>query len=331
MINRQRLVDTFLDLVRIDNPSGHEQEVARYCSARLAALGFSLESDSAGNLFAKRQDAKRQDAKRPGRGQPLMVNAHMDSVQPCMGIKPVVDGDTIHSDGTTILGADDRASVAAILEALQVLVEEKLAAPPLEVVLTVCEEMGLKGVREMDFSHITAKEGVTLDHEGPAGGIVIAAPYQDRLLVTIHGKMAHAGVAPEQGISAIRVAAEAIAAMPLGRIDPETTSNIGIIHGGSARNVVPGRVDVEGEARSRNEAKLKKQTGAMVHAFEEAAARHGARAELTVTRNYHGFRVRGGKRSVAAADSCRPRRRPRAAPGRERRRQRCQRLPPPRH
>lgn len=281
MVNRQRLVDTFVDLVRIDSPSGHEQEAQRFCANKLKALGFTTEYDAAGNLFARL----------PGKGEPLMINAHTDSVQPCMGIKPVVQGDMIRSDGTTILGADDRAAVAAILEALQVIADKKLPHPPLEVVFTVREEFGLQGARELDYTRITAKRGVVLDHEGPAGGIVVAAPYQDRLLAAIHGKAAHAGVAPELGISAIRVAAEAIAAMPLGRIDSETTSNIGIIKGGMARNVVPPLVDIEGEARSRDAGKLERQTAAMTQALRDAAARHKTTVDITVTRNYNGFRV----------------------------------------
>jgi len=281
MIDRQRLVQTFLDLVRIDGPSGHEQEVTRFCATRLSSLGFSTETDAAGNLFAKK----------PGRGQPLMINAHTDSVQPCLGIKPVVEGDRVHSDGTTILGADDRAAVAVILEVTRVLSEDKLGHPPLEVVLTTREELGLRGSKEMDYSKVSAKTCITIDHAGPAGGMVIAAPYQNRLQAIVHGKAAHAGVAPETGISAIRIAAEAIAAMPLGRIDSETTSNIGLIHGGSARNVVPERVEIDGEARSRAEGKLQVQTSAMVDALRSAAARHGGRVDVTVTRNYDGFRI----------------------------------------
>ena len=178
MINRQRVVNTFLDLVRIDSPPGAEQDVARFCSRYLAPLGFSSESDTIGNLFCKK----------PGHGQPLLVNAHMDSVQPCIGIKPIVDGDIIRSDGTTILGADDRSAVAAILEVMHVLSEDGIAHRPLEVVFTVREELGLMGSREMDYGKISARQGIVLDHEGPAGGIVIAAPYQDRLVVVVHGQ-----------------------------------------------------------------------------------------------------------------------------------------------
>ncbi len=281
MVRRQRLVDTFLDLVRIDSPSGHEQEAQRFCAERLRALGLSTEYDGAGNLFARL----------PGYGQPLLLNAHTDSVQPCLGIKPIVQGDIIRSDGTTILGADDRSAVAAILEAVQTIVEDGSPHPPLEIVFTVREEFGLQGSRELDYAHISARRGIVLDHEGPAGGIVVAAPYQDRILAAVHGKAAHAGVAPELGINAIRVAAEAIAAMPLGRIDAETTANIGLIKGGMARNVVPPLVEMEGEARSRDESKLARQTAAMTQALRDAAARHNTTADITVTRNYNGFRV----------------------------------------
>jgi tripeptide aminopeptidase len=177
---------------------------------------------------------------------------------------------------------------------MQVLVEDKLEHPPLEVVFTVREELGLQGAKELDYSRLAAKMGVAVDHSGPAGGIVVSAPYQDGLRVTVRGRAAHAGSEPEKGISAIRVAAEAIAAMPLGRIDFETTANIGLIQGGVARNAVPERTEVTGEARSRDGAKLEAQTAAMVKAFQDAAARHGAQADIVVTRNYSGFRAGPG-------------------------------------
>ncbi len=281
MINRQRLLNTFLELVRIDSPSGAEQDTVRYCVSHLQRLGFATEVDAIGNTIGRL----------PGQGAPFLVNAHLDSVQPCLGIKPVVEGDFVRSDGTTVLGADDRAAVAAILEVTQVLVENGLRHLPLEVLFTVQEDQGLAGARALDYGRLTATAGVALDHEGPAGGIVVAAPYKDRIRAIVHGRAAHAGNAPEAGISAIRVAAEAIAAMPLGRIDDETTANIGVIHGGAGTNVVPEQVVTEGEARSRDEAKLQAQTAAMVNAFHQAAARHGAKAEVAVSRSYDGFRV----------------------------------------
>jgi tripeptide aminopeptidase len=197
----------------------------------------------------------------------------------------------ITSDGTTILGADDKSGVAAILETIQVLQERNLPWPALEVVISVGEELGLYGARHFDTGQLQADYGVVMDSGGPAGHIVVSAPSQDSMVFTVHGRAAHAGSEPEQGINAIRVAAEAIAAMPLGRIDEETTSNVGIIEGGTARNIVPALVKVVGEARSRDERKLDKLSGAMVGAFEKAAERHKASVDMDVTRVYRTYRV----------------------------------------
>lgn len=160
-----------------------------------------------------------------------------------------------------------------------------------EIVFTVQEEIGLKGAQALDYSKITAREGIALDLNGPVGQICLAAPAQCSVRVTIHGKAAHAGVAPEQGINAIRVAAEAIAAMPLGRIDAETTANIGVIEGGAATNIVPDRVTLRGEARSRNPETLERQTAAMRTAIEQAVERHGATAEIDISQVYPGYRL----------------------------------------
>jgi tripeptide aminopeptidase len=242
-------------------------------------MGFSVERDAIGNVFARR----------PGVGKPLLLNAHLDTVVPGKGIQPVVADGIIRSDGRTILGSDDKAGVAVLLEVLQVAQEANRALPPLEVLLTVQEEVGLCGAKAFDISKLTAREGIGLDAGGPIGTINVAAPSQDCLAAVIHGRAAHAGAEPEKGISAIRVAAEAIAQMPLGRIDEETTANIGIIHGGQATNIVCDRLEMQGEARSRNDHKLAAQTRAMVAALEEAASRHGARAEITVSRAYSAF------------------------------------------
>jgi tripeptide aminopeptidase len=280
-VQRDRLVATFLDLVRIDSPSGGEEGAAHYCCRVLQELGFSIYVDPIFNVIAHR----------PGEGSPLLLNAHLDSVQPCIGITPLVDESEgiIHSDGRTVLGADDRASVAIILEALRVLSEDEKPSPPLEIIFTVQEELGLQGVRKLEFARLQSRRGVVADFDGPIGGVVVAAPYQDTITVAILGKAAHAGVAPERGINAIKVAAEAIAALPVGRIDAETTTNVGMITGGIARNIVPERVDIVAEARSLVEEKLLAQTERMRREFLRAADRHGATAQVTVTRSYDGF------------------------------------------
>ncbi len=283
MIREERIVSTFLELVRIDSPSGQEATIGAHLHRRLEDLGLTVEQDEVGNLIARR----------PGRAEagPVMLNAHMDTVGTDTGITPVIRDGVIYSDGATILGADDKSGLAAILEVLHVLQEHpEIEAPPLEVVFTVGEERGLIGAQALDMSRLHARRGLVLDSGGPIGTIIVAAPYQDKHHVTVIGKASHAGAAPEKGINAIRVAAEAIAALRLGKIDEETTANVGIIHGGVATNIVPDRVDVDMEARSRDEAKLVAQTEHMLTAFREVAERHHAQVEMEVRRLYNGYR-----------------------------------------
>lgn len=297
MINHDRLVSTFLELVQIDSPSGHEEEIARHLTAELSGLGLTVERDTTGNVIGRLA----------GEGPPLLLSAHMDTVEPGRGVKPLITNGTITSDGTTILGGDDKSGVAAILEVLRVLMEQGLPHPPLEVALTVSEETGLNGAKGLDLNTLRAQEGIVLDSGGETGSIVVSAPSQDNIKATVHGKTAHAGVEPEKGINAIVVAAEAIAAMPLGRIDEETTANVGRIQGGTATNIVPDRVEMAGEARSHDERKLETQVQAMTEALNKAAARHGATVEVVVERSYSTFQLSEAdgvvRRAMAAANT----------------------------
>jgi tripeptide aminopeptidase len=279
MINETRLLETLLALVRIDSPSGEEAAIAQELAARLRQLGLAVELDPLHNLVARL----------PGQRGPCLLAAHMDTVMPGHGIKPIVKDGVVYSDGTTILGADDKAGIAVMLEVLQELVEQNLPHPAIEVVITVREESGLVGAKGLDISRLQSKMGISLDCGGPAGTIVVAAPTQDSMFAVVHGKAAHAGAHPELGINAIVVAAEAIHNMRLGRIDEETTANIGIIQGGTARNVVPDRVELTGEARSRQVAKLEAQTATMVEALQSAARQHKATVDVEVTRAYNGY------------------------------------------
>lgn len=281
MVQPERLLQTFLELLRIPSPSGQEAAIAQHLVERLQQLGLEARLDTAGNVLACT----------PRRDGALLLGAHMDTVGQKGEVHPVVEGDLIRSDGSNILGGDDKSGIAIILEALTSLLEEGDGLPPLQVVFTVSEEVGLVGAKSLDPADLVAEEGIELDTGGPVGTIIVQAPAQDSLHVVVHGKKAHAGAEPEKGINAIRVAAEAIAAMPLGRIDEETTANIGVIHGGEATNIVPDRVEVKGEARSRDPEKLARQVEAMVRAFQEARDRHNASLDLEVTRAYEGYRL----------------------------------------
>jgi len=286
-VDEERLVRQFLHLVGIYSPSFQEGEIAEVLERELISLGLEVRNDRSGqggtgNVIGLLR----------GRGGvPIFLGAHMDTVEPARGVKPVVDGGVIRSDGTTILGADCKAPIAAILEAIRVVREQGLPHGDVEVVLTYAEEKGLVGARALDTSQLNARLGFVADSSAPPGGIVTEAPAQDRLVAAFHGKPAHAGVEPEKGVNALLAAARALCRMPLGRIDEETTANFGLIKGGTARNVVPALVEMEGEARSRDNAKLQRQTRAMVDAMESASQEVGVRLELQVERSYDAYRL----------------------------------------
>ena len=239
MINRNRLVKTFCDLASIDSPSGEEEEMAQEIITRLESLGFKTKRDSYGNVVAG-----------DGRTNPILLSAHLDTVQPGRGIKPSIDGDKIVSDGTTILGGDCKAGVSAILEALESVIEDGGDYRPVELAFTREEEIGLVGARNLDFNLINAKEAIVFDGEGPVSQITASSPTYIGLDIEITGRAAHAGVEPEKGLSAIRIAAEIITRLPQGRLDENTTFNIGNIEGGTVRNAVPENTIIKGEFRS---------------------------------------------------------------------------------
>lgn len=290
-IKQQRLVDEFLELIQIDSAPRDERLIADALLGKLHDLGFTVQEDdagekiggNAGNLIATLQGTK--DA------PPLLFCAHMDRVEPGRGIKPQIAEGVIRSDGTTILAADDVAGIAAILEAVRVIQEEQIPHGPIEILFTVAEEGGLHGAKALDPSRLQAKAGFFLDSGGPVGTIVVQAPAQKSIKGTITGKAAHAGVAPEEGISAILVAAQALTKMKLGRVDGETTANIGVVKGGTATNIIPDRLDFEGEARSLDNAKLEQQVEHMVEVINTTCAEHGVQAELDVHHSYSAFRL----------------------------------------
>lgn len=291
-LTNQRLVDEFLELIQIDSETKHEQIIAPILKRKLEDLGFDvIEDDSAaksghgaGNLIATLKGTK-SDV------DTIYFTSHMDTVVPGKGIKPELREDGyIYSDGTTILGADDKAGIAALFDMAKRLKEESIEHGDIQFIITAGEESGLQGAKEMDTSLITAKYGFAVDSDGKVGGIVTAAPYQAKLWTTIRGKTAHAGVAPEKGISAINIAAKAISRMSLGRIDEETTANIGSFEGGRATNIVCDEVNILSEARSIVPDKLNKQTEHMKSTFEETAKEMGGIAEVEVKLMYPGFR-----------------------------------------
>ena len=267
MVNSDRLAETFKFLVQIDSVSKEEGAISDEIKNILDTMGAKTFIDSAGNKIGSNTGNLIAKFKGNTQAQPLLLNAHMDTVEPGKGVAAVLENGVFTSDGTTILGADDKSAIAIILETIKVIKENDLPYGPIEIVLTVCEEIGLLGAKHLDLDLITAKFGYALDATDTEG-IVTRAPSANRLEFKIHGKDAHAGAAPEKGINAISLASKAIAKLELGRIDNETTCNIGIIEGGLATNIVPNLVTVKGEVRSHDEEKLNKITNEIVVSFK---------------------------------------------------------------
>jgi tripeptide aminopeptidase len=295
LINGERLKNLLIEIIKIDSLSRKELDVALRLKREMEDLGATVWIDDAGekvggnvgNLIAHFQ------GNAPA-ARPLLLSAHMDTVVPGEGIVPVLDGDILRSDGTTVLGGDDKSGVAIICEVMRVVQERKLPCSAVDVVFTICEEAGLIGAKCLDASRLKARTGLVLDSDS-VGFLFTKAPAANRMEFRVHGLEAHAGVCPENGLSAIKIAADGISRMKLGRIDHESTANIGVIEGGMAVNIVPNLVVLKGEARSHSTEKLEAQTRHMIDCLEQAAAgysldrdsrRISARIEAKVERDY---------------------------------------------
>ncbi|MDD5452641.1 MAG: M20/M25/M40 family metallo-hydrolase [Desulfovibrionales bacterium] len=260
MINRQRLAGEFLRLVQIDSPSRQEGAIAQYVRKTFESLDAGVIEDGVGTLIGS--ESGNLIVRIPGTRRdlpPLMFNAHLDTVEPGRGVKVIQENGTFKSDGQTILGADDKSGIAILIEAIRLLQEGGIAHCPLEFVFTVCEEIGLFGAKSLDYNLLQARMGYALDTSSTTR-IISGAPEANSLCIKVQGLAAHAGLEPEKGINAIQIAGEALAAMRLGRIDHETTANIGLVRGGTARNIIPDYIDLEGEVRSHDRRKLADHT-----------------------------------------------------------------------
>ncbi|WP_290756894.1 MULTISPECIES: M20/M25/M40 family metallo-hydrolase [unclassified Exiguobacterium] len=303
MVNEQRVLDTFLELVQIDSESKEEARICVHLKKTFEDLGCDVFEDDAssktehkGNNLIVTLPATKDGVDK------IYFTSHMDTVFPGQGIKPIIEDGYVKTDGTTILGADDKTGLASLIELVHVLNETKQPHGKIQFVITVGEESGLVGAMVLDSSKIDADYGFALDSDGKVGDIITAAPTQAKVNAKIFGKTAHAGVAPEKGVSAITIASKAIAKMPLGRIDEETTANIGRFSGGGpSTNIVCDYVEIFAEARSLVAPKMEAQTEKMKAAFEEAAAELGGRAEVEVKVMYPGFKFEDGDQVVEVA------------------------------
>ncbi|TRM12648.1 M20/M25/M40 family metallo-hydrolase [Lentibacillus cibarius] len=301
-INKDRLIEEFFELVQIDSETGYEAEIADILTKKFTELGLDVAEDNAkeqtghgaGNLICTLKGNKEGV-------DPIYFTSHMDTVVPGKGITPSIKDGYIVSDGTTILGSDDKAGLAAMLETIRTLNENDVEHGDIQFVITVGEESGLAGAKALDESLLHAKYGYAIDSNGAVGDIIVAAPTQAKLNAVMRGKTAHAGLAPEKGVSAITLAAKAISKMPLGRIDEETTANIGRFEGGKQTNIVADHVEILAEARSLNPDKMEKQVAEMKQAFEDVAANYGGNAEVDVKIMYPGFKRNKGEKVVEVA------------------------------
>jgi tripeptide aminopeptidase len=295
------VLDLFLELASIPSPSGEERAVADRVTGYLRDCGLDPDEDdtgpaagsNSGNVFARLEPTTS--------GQPIFLCAHFDTVPPTDAIDPVVEDGVVRNARPTILGSDNKAAVAVMLEAARRVLAENRRHAGLELVFTTKEEVGLVGAYAFDHTRLAATVGYVYDQAAPVGGVVLGAPSAQQLDVTFHGRAAHAGMYPEEGRSAIAAASRAISEMRLGRIDDETTANVGQITGGTAANIVPEWCSFVAEARSHDERKLAELVREMQDAITFAAGVAECEVETSVSRSYRAYRFRRGDAAVALA------------------------------
>lgn len=289
MDDASRLLSTFLDLVKIDSPSFEERNVADYLTRRLESLGVQVTPDSSASVTGSNTGNLICSLGGAAEAPRILLAAHMDTVEPGRGIQAKIEGDIITSEGETVLGADDKAGVAVLVELVERIAGDDLPHGPIDLLFTVAEEKGLLGARNLDLSLLERPDfAYVLDAEGLPGEVVIAAPYYESLKAVFIGKAAHSGVEPEAGANALTAAANGISKVEVGRIDKETTVNIGTIHGGRDRNIVPDRVEIGGEVRSLDETKLASQVERLTSVLRSVEG-DGIRLEVETRREFDGF------------------------------------------
>jgi len=295
-INHDRLQETFVALLAVDSYYGDEERVVEVIKPRMDGLGVSWRSDPHGNLIGT-WPARGKEA------EPLILNAHMDTVLPTPNMVPIVKPDGVYSDGSSVLGADDKAGVAAIMEAIQAFHDSNEPHGPIELLFTTGEDVGHIGSKAFDAQDVVSRRCFVFDAGGPVGTVVMRAPGQRRFVMTFKGKAAHAGVEPELGISAIAIAARAIDQMPLGRVDETTTANVGTIEGGQAYNIVAPEATVTVESRSLSEERLERQVTDVTNAATQAAETYGGTVEIETHTFYTAYELEESDPAVQLADT----------------------------
>jgi tripeptide aminopeptidase len=297
-VNKERLTSAFLDLVKIPSPSWREHEVINYIQKRMESLGLKVTLFECGlsyNLLAVLEGDPELE--------PVLFSAHTDTVTPCENIKPVVTASKIRSDGTTILGADDKSAIAMFIEAVEIIKENNIKTGTLEFLLTCAEEIGLQGIKGFDTGVLKSKRAFVFDSGGPVGRIITAAPYHYKINIMIKGRAAHAGLEPEKGISAISVLAKIAADLPSGRVDSETTINLGSISGGIANNIVAPEADCGLEVRSIDKKKAMSLINVVKDKVKKRCAEAGASGKTEVNLEYPGFAIGASHPALKAAEA----------------------------
>lgn len=269
-INPERLARTFVELCEIDSPSRHEKTVSDHIKTTFQNLGANaiIEDDSAPKTGADCGNLIVRFAGNNSSSKTLLFACHMDTVEPGRGVEVEQNGDTFTSRGNTVLGGDDKSGIAALIELMRILQENQVSHGPIELLFTTCEEIGLLGAKAFDCNQLQARYGYALDSTG-IDKVIIGAPAANKLKIDVHGIAAHAGLHPEQGISALCLTASAIADLRLGRLDEESTANFGLIHGGVATNIIPDHITIEGEVRSHSLQKLTEHTEEIKRTFQQ--------------------------------------------------------------
>ena len=287
------VVDLFLELAAIPSPPGEERAVADVVIGYLRDLGLAVDEDGAattvgstmGNVYCRLEPTN-------GGGTPIFLCAHLDTVPPDGALEPVIDDGVVRNAGGTILGADDKSAVAAMLEGVRRVLAENRPHGGIELLFTPKEEVGLLGAIAFDHERLAARVGYVYDQAAPIGDVILGAPHSQAMQVRFHGRAAHSGMYPEEGRSAIAAAARAIADLRLGRVDEETTANVGLIQGGTAGNIIPEWCTLDAECRSHDERKLAELVQEMLDAFSFAAGLEDCEVETKVSKSYRGYRFK---------------------------------------
>lgn len=305
---REKLHQTFAALCRIESPSGHERACADWVAEELQAMGLEVDEDDAGpgagseagNLFTRIAGRSERS---------IMLCAHLDTVPPTAPIEPALVDGAWQNANHGILGADNKAAIAVMLELARWLTGDGAAAGPeapevgIELVFTVSEENGLHGAKGFDVARLRSPYGFVFDHASPIGEIIVASPTYQRVTMDLHGRAAHAGLTPEDGRSAIVAAARGITTVELGRLDGETTANVGTITGGTATNVVPERCRVQAEVRGHDEERVEQVLTEMIDRFQDAADASECDLDITVERMFAGYRTKARAPQVVLAET----------------------------